>query len=103
MPYRKFNLLFCVTHPSRHGLSHALLEGETESAVTLVAAVMSQLLCGEGAIGSDSLTIKTDEMFDAQIVDINIVTHTLTGEIMGEIETVNTNSLGQLRNSQVVL
>ena len=58
-------LIIIYTHPSRNGLSHALLEGETESAVTLAAAFMSQLLDGEGTIGSYSLIIKTDEMIDA--------------------------------------
>lgn len=96
-------LLVCVAHPDRHGLSHALLEGETESAVTLIAAVMSQLLGGEGAVGCHGLTIEADKMIDTQIVYINIVTHAKTGEILTEIESVDTNRPSQLSNSQVVL
>ena len=93
------DLLVCVTHPGRHGLSHALLEGETESAVTLETTLLSQLLGSEGTIGSYRLTIETDEMIDAQIVDISIVTYALTGEIAAEIETIKTKRLGQLENS----
>ena len=92
-----------AAHPDRHRLSHALLESETESAVALVTAIVSQLLGGEVTLGCYSLTIKADKMIDAQIVDICIVANTLTGEILTEIETVNTNSLSQLRNSQIVL
>ena len=59
-----------------------MLESETESAVTLVATVVSKFLGGKGMPGSYSLMIETDEMIDAQIVDISIVTNALTGEIV---------------------
>ena len=67
------DLLVRIVHPRRYRLSHALLESETESAVTLITAVVSQLLGGEGTLGYYGLTIKADKMIDAQIVDINIV------------------------------
>ena len=75
-------LLGCFAHPGRHGLTHAMLERETKSAVTLEAAVVSQLPGGEGMPCSYSLMIETDEMIDAQVVDISIVTDALTGEIV---------------------
>ena len=67
-------------------MSHALFEGGIEGAVTSVAAVVSQLLNGEGAVGINSFTIETDEMIDAKIIDIDIVINSLTGEILTEIE-----------------
>jgi hypothetical protein len=92
-----------AAHPDRHRLSHALLESETESAVTLVTAIVSQLLGGEVTLGCYSLTIKADKMIDAQIVDICIVANTLTGEILTEIETVGTNGFGKLEKRQIML
>ena len=92
-----------MVHPDCHGLPHALLEGEAEGAVAPVAAVVSQLFGGEGTLGSDSLTIETDEMINAQVVDIGIVCRFLTGEILAKIETVGTNGLCKLGDGQVVL
>ena len=57
----------------------------------------------DGTLGIDSLAIETDEMIDAQIVDIVIISRTLTGEILTEIETVGTNSFGKLEKGEVVL
>ena len=42
-------------------------------------------------------------MIDAKIVDISIIIHALAGEILTEIVTVGTDSLGKLGNGQVVL
>ena len=92
-----------AAHPDRHRLSHALLESETESAVALVTAIVSQLLGGEVTLGCYSLTIKADKMIDAQIVDIGIVSRAQTREILAEIETVGTNGFGKLEKRQIML
>ena len=47
--------------------------------------------------------VETDEMIDSQVVDIGIIIHVETGEILTEIEAVGANSFGQLENGQVVL
>ena len=89
--------------PFSHYQPHALFEGGIEGAVTSVAAVFSQLLNGEVAVGSNGFTIEADEMIDAKIVDISIIIHALAGEILTEVEAVGTNNLGKLGNGQVVL
>jgi len=92
-----------IAHPDCDGLAHALFEGEAEGAVASIAAFVSQLLSSERAQVSYSLAIEANEMIDAQIVDVGIISSTLTGEILTEIETVGTNGLGKLGNGQVVL
>ena len=67
-----------VAHPSCHRLPHALLEGQTEGAVTAVATFTSKLLGGKVATGSGGLVIEADEVLNAQIVDISIVSHVLS-------------------------
>ena len=89
--------------PCFHGLSHALFEGVVEGTVTSVAAVVSHFLDSEGVVGSYSFTIETDEMIDAEIVDICVIIHLFTGEILTEVEAVGTDSLGKLGKGQVVL
>jgi hypothetical protein len=64
-------------------LTHSQLEDVPESTVTPVTAFACQLLGSEGTVGSNSLTIETDEMIDAQIVYIGIVSDAL--EILAEI------------------
>ena len=93
----------CFVCPRCHSLSHALLEGVAKGAVTAEAALVGQLLGCEGALRTGSLAIETDEMVNAQIVDIGIVSHALTGEILAEVESVGTNNLGQLGKGQVML
>ena len=83
-------------------MSRALFEGEIEGAVTSVAAVVSQLLNGEVAVGSNSFTVESDKMIDAEIVDICVIIHLLVGEILTEVEAVGTDSLGKLGKAQVV-
>ena len=83
--------------PCFHGLSHALFEGEVEGTVTSVAAVVSHFLDSEGVVGSYSFTIETDEMIDAEIVDICVIIHLFTGEILAEIETVCANRFSKLK------
>lgn len=84
-------------------MSHALFEGEDEGAITSETAAVCQFLDGERTAGGNCLTIEADEMIDAQIVDIGIVGDALAGEILAEIGTVCTNSLGKLGEGQVVL
>jgi hypothetical protein len=81
------------THPRRYGLTHALLKGECECAVTSVTTLIGQLLGGDDALGSHHLMVQVDKMLDAQVVDIDIVSGVLTGEILTEIEAVGTNGL----------
>ena len=69
----------------------------------MVATLKSQLLGDDRAMSSDSFVIKTDEMIDSQIVDIGIVIHALTGEILAEIKAVNTNLSGESGNINVML
>ena len=92
-----------MVYPSRYALTHTLLERKTESAVTTVTAFVSQLLSRNGALAGDSLMIETDEVVDAEVVDIGIVCDALTGEILAEIEAVGTNNLSQLKKAQIVL
>ena len=96
-------LLRKVTHPFRRVHTHRLLKGSTECIVIAETALLGQLLGSKGMLGSYSLVIETDEMFDAQIVDIGIISRTLTGEILAEIGTVGTNSLGKLEKGEVML
>lgn len=65
-------------HPGRHTLTSALLKGEAERAVAPVAAVVSQSFGGKGVSGSHGLAIETNEVIDAQTVDIGIVSSALT-------------------------
>ena len=96
-------LLRNVTHPLCRVHSHCLFKSSTECIVIAETTLKGQLLGGEGTFGSDSFTIETDEMIDAQIIDIGIISRALTGEISAEIGTVGTNSFGKLEKSKVVL
>jgi hypothetical protein len=90
-------------HPLSHVLTHSLLKGEPEGAVTSVATFMCQLLGSEGTVCSNNLRIEVDEMLDAQIVDIGIVSRAQTREILAEIETVGTYCFGKLEKRQIML
>ena len=72
-------------HPSLYSLSHALLKGEAEGAVTAVAAVAGQLLGSEGLLGLDGLVIGADKVIDAEVVNIGIVSDARTGERAAEL------------------
>ena len=89
--------------PLRHALAHALLKGEGKGVVAMIAALAGQLLNGEEMLGSDGLAVETDEMTDAQVVDVGIISDALHGKVFAEIGTVCANNLGQLRDVQVVL
>ena len=101
--HRKLLFIACIAHPCCHILAHALLESEAEGAVAMVAAFAGQLLDGECLPGGRDLLISADEVVNAQIVDIGIVSDALTCEIVAEIGTVGANRMSQLLKSQVVL
>jgi hypothetical protein len=92
-----------VTHPFCHTLPHALFEGKAEGAIASIATVVGQLMDGEGTLRSNGLVVETDEMIDTQIVNIRIVSRTLTGEILAQIRAVSTGGGSELDNGQVVL
>ena len=99
----KLELLLKLAHPCFDRLSHALLEGKTESAVAAVAALARQLPGSEGTPCSDGLAIEVDEMADAQVADVGIVGRVVAGEVLTEIESVGAKCQGKLGDSQVVL
>ena len=90
-------------HPCRHALACALLEGQAEGAVAAVATFAGQLLGDNRLSSCGDLLIAADEMVDAQIVDIRIVSDALTREILAEIGAIGANGLGQLLQGEVVL
>ena len=47
--------------------------------------------------------VKLDKVLDAQSVDVGIVSHAMTGEILAQIETVCSNGLSKLGEGDVVL
>ena len=47
--------------------------------------------------------VETDEVLDAQTIDIGIVSDALRSEIPAEIEAVGTNQFGKLIGGNVVL
>ena len=100
---RGIALYGCIAHPSRHSLSHALLEGERESAVASVTALVSQLLGCEATLGGNGLMVKAHKMLDAQVVDVGIIGDAFLYEITAQIGAVGANGLGQLEQGQVVL
>ena len=77
-------------------MSHLALESITKGAVTSVATLKSQLLGGKRTLSNNSIVIKTNEMVDAQIVNISIIIRIQTREILTEIESVSSNGFGKL-------
>ena len=47
--------------------------------------------------------VELNKMLDAQSVDVGIVSHAMTGEILAQIETVGSNGLSKLWERDVVL
>ena len=92
-----------MAYPVGYVLARALLEGQAEGAVTVVATFVGQLLDGIELMGAGYLLIAADEVVDAQIINIGIVSDALTGEILAEIAAVSTNRTRQLLKAQVVL
>ena len=76
---------------------HALLEGGTEGAVAVVAALVGQLLSTNGLMSSGKLTVAGYKVADAKVVDVFIVACVLTGEILAEIVAVHTDGCRELR------
>ena len=89
-------LTIAFLYPRRHILPHALLEGIAESCVVAEAAILSQAPDGDVLLGSDGPTVEADEMVDAQTIDIGVVSSSLPGERLAEIETVCTNRFSEL-------
>ena len=83
-------------HPSGDAHVHALLEGGTEGAVAVVAALPSQLLGDNGLLCSGKFTVAGYEVIDTKVVDVFIVTCVLTGEILTEIVAVHTDCYREL-------
>ena len=80
--------------PLRHALAHALLEGEGEGVVVAVATLAGQLLNGEEMLGSDGLAVKVDEMTDAQVVDVGIISDALHGKAFAQdLEVANADGV----------
>ena len=92
-----------VAHPRGDALPHALLKGVAEGAVAAVAAVVGQLLGGERLARGDGLMVAADEVLDAQAVDVGIVCEPLLGEESAQVGVVGADSLGELRQGEVVL
>ena len=90
-------MLLCrLAHPCGHAQAHALREGTTEGPVAAEAALVCQFLSDDGLSGSGEFLIAFDEVVDAQIINIGIVSDALTREILAEIRAVGANGLGQV-------
>ena len=79
--------------PLRHSHSLHLLEGNAECIVTTKATLVGQLLCSYRLMGCGCLMVKTDEVLDAQTVDVRTVSNALTREMLAEIKAVGSNDL----------
>ena len=77
-------LFDCAIHPGGYRQAGALLEGGAEGAVTVVAALLGQLLGDDGFMCSGKFAVAGYEMTDAEVVDVCIVACALTGEILAE-------------------
>ena len=89
--------------PLRHSHSIHLLEGNAECIVTTKATLVGQFLSAYRLTVCYCLLVKTDEVLDAQTVDVGIVSNALTGEILAQIEAVGSNNLSKLGKGNVVL
>jgi hypothetical protein len=94
---------FMCFHPGSHWLSHFALECTAKGIIVMEATLVGQLLGSERTMIANRLMKEADEMIDAQVVDIGIVSHAYSSEILTEIETVSANSFGKLEKAQVVL
>ena len=90
-------------HPLCRSHTHALLEGSIKGTVTTETTLVSHLSDRYRLTSSDSLMVEVDKVLDAQSVDVGIVSDTLTGEMLAQIETVGSNSLSKLWEGNVVL
>ena len=95
--FARKKLLALALHPGLYALAHALGEGTAEGAVAAEAALLGQLLGANVLLtGCDGLLVKTDEVIDAQTVDIGVVSVTLPREILAEVRTIGADGLRQL-------
>ena len=69
----------------------------------MVATFSGQLLGTDGLSASGEFLIAFDEVVDAQVVDIGIVSDALTREVLAEVVAVGANGLSQLLHGEVVL
>lgn len=65
--------------------------------------LVSQLLDCYRLMGCDCLMVKFDKMFDAQTIDVGIITDTLRSKVFAEVYSVGTNLHGKLHSRNVVL
>ena len=91
------------THPLCCGHSHALFKGCIKCAVTAETALVGKLLDCCRLMGCSRFIVKADEVFDAQIIDVCIISGTLHGKVLAEIYAVGANLLGKFRKGYVVL
>ena len=94
--FARKKLLALALHPGLYALAHALGEGAAEGAVTAEAALLGQLLGNDILTGSNALLIETDEVVDAQTVDIGVVGDALSRKILTEVRAVGADDLRQL-------
>ena len=99
----KFSCQHLFAYPGGDALLHTLLEGGTEGAVAVVAALLGQLLGDDGLMCSGKLAVAGYEVTDAKVVDVCIVACILTGEILAEIVVVHADGCRELRQGQVWL
>ena len=101
MAYFSYQCLFA--HPGGDALVHALLEGGAESAIAVVAALLGQLVGDDGLMCSGKFAAAGYEVSDTEVVDVGVVVHALTGEILAEIGAVDADGCRELRQVQVLL
>ena len=83
-------------------MPHTLFESCPERTVAFKTAFQSQLKSGKRASGGNSLTIKTDEMTDAQVVYIGIVICVLLREVLTEVTMIGTDGSAKIVSSYVM-
>ena len=82
---------------------HALLEGCAEGAVTVVAALLGQLLGDNGLMCCSKFAVAGNEITDAKVMDVCIVACALIGEILADIVAVHADGFREFRQGQVLL
>ena len=96
-------LRFYKLHPLCCSHFHDFLEGCTKCFVIAEATLAGQLLGAYRLMGCNSLMVETDEVLDAQTVDVLIVSDALHGKVLAEVGAVDANQCGELGNGNVVL
>ena len=96
------HLFGIVTHPCRYRLPHALFESRPERTIAFKTAFQSQLKSGKRASGGNSLTVKTDEMTNAQVVYIGIISCILLSEVLTEVTMIGADGSAKIVSSYVM-